>query len=36
MKKTFNPIKYPDFDWTRITEGYLEYIETWIKYDIIR
>jgi hypothetical protein len=33
MKKTFNPAKYPDFDWPRITEGYLDYIEKWIKYE---
>ncbi len=31
LKKTFNPRKYPDFDWPRITKGYLEYIEKWIK-----
>lgn len=34
MKKTFNPAKYPDFDWPRITDGYLEYIEKWIKDEI--
>ena len=34
MKKTFNPAKYPDFDWPRITEGYLDYIEEWIKDEI--
>jgi len=31
MKKTFNPAKYPDFDWPRITESYLEYVEKWIE-----
>ena len=31
MKKTFNPAKYPDFDWPRITEGYLKYVEKWIE-----
>ena len=30
LKKTFNPAKYPDFDWPRIKEGYLEYVEKWI------
>jgi uncharacterized protein len=34
MKKTFNPAKYPYFDWPRITEGYLDYIEKWIKDEI--
>jgi len=34
MKKTFNPAKYPDFDWPRITEGYLEYVEKWIENEI--
>ncbi len=34
LKKTFNPVKYPDFDWPRITEGYLEYVEKWIENEI--
>jgi uncharacterized protein len=33
LKKTFNPAKYPDFDWPRITDGYLDYIEKWIKVE---
>jgi hypothetical protein len=36
LKKTFNPVKYPDFDWPRITEGYLEYIEKWVGDEIIK
>jgi dienelactone hydrolase len=34
MKKTFNPAKYSDFDWPRITDGYLEYVEKWINDNI--
>ncbi len=34
MKKTFNPVKYPDFDWPRITEGYLEYVEKWVADEV--
>ncbi len=30
LKKTFNPVKYPDFDWPRVAPGYLDYVKTWI------
>jgi esterase/lipase len=31
MKKTFNPAKYPDFDWPRVADGYLEFVKEWIE-----
>jgi uncharacterized protein len=34
MKKTFNLVKYPDFDWPRTADGYLDYIEKWIKVEV--
>jgi len=34
MKKSFNPAKYPDFDWPRITDGYLKYLGNWIENEI--
>ena len=35
MKKTFNMAKYPDFDWPRIKEGYLDYVEKWITKEVL-
>jgi uncharacterized protein len=34
MKKAFNPIKYPDFDWPRETDGYLDFVREWIDKEI--
>jgi esterase/lipase len=31
MKKTFNPAKYPDFDWPRVADGYLDFVKGWIE-----
>ena len=34
LKKSFNPIKYPDFDWPRVTDGYLNFVEKWLAVKI--
>ena len=34
LKKSFNPIKYPDFDWPRVTDGYLNFVEKWLEVKI--
>ena len=31
MKKSFNPAKYPDFDWPRVADGYLESVKDWLE-----
>jgi uncharacterized protein len=31
LKKTFNPRKYPDFDWPRMKEGYMEFVKNWVE-----
>lgn len=36
IKKTFNPTKYPDFDWPRVKDGYLEFVENWVENEIIK
>ncbi|NCA85652.1 MAG: alpha/beta fold hydrolase [Clostridia bacterium] len=34
MKKTFNPAKYPDFDWPRVADGYLAAVREWIEENV--
>ncbi len=34
MKKTFNPAKYPDFDWPRVADGYLDFVKEWIEKEV--
>ncbi len=34
LKKSFDPTKDTEFDFPRITEGYTDYIEKWIKNEI--
>lgn len=34
LKKTFNPTIDTVFDWPRITEGYSDYVDKWIKNEI--
>lgn len=36
LKKTFNPQKYPDFDWPRRVEGCNAFIENWLKNTIAK
>ena len=31
MKKSFNPAKYPDFDWPRVADGYLAAVREWVE-----
>ncbi|MDD5361157.1 MAG: alpha/beta fold hydrolase [Ignavibacteria bacterium] len=35
LKKTFNPRKYPDYDWPRVKEGYLEFVKNWVERMIV-
>lgn len=34
LKKTFNPTKYPDFDWPRVIEGYTDFVGKWVENEI--
>ena len=31
LKKVFDPVKYPDFDWPRIIDGYKDFVNNWIE-----
>lgn len=34
LKKAFNPVKYPDFDWPRVIEGYTDFVGKWVENEI--
>ncbi len=34
MKKAFNPAKYPDMDWPRVTAGYLDFAKEWVDREV--
>jgi esterase/lipase len=36
MKKSFNPVKYPDFDWPRVIDGYLDFVGNWVEKKIVK
>jgi|WetSurMetagenome_2_1015567.scaffolds.fasta_scaffold91617_2 dienelactone hydrolase len=36
LKKTFNPRKYPDFDWPRVKDGYLEFVKNWVEKKVVK
>jgi hypothetical protein len=34
LKKSFNPTIDSEFDWPRLTEGYSEFVENWIRTEV--
>jgi len=36
MKKSFNPAIYPDFDWPRAVDGYLDFVGNWVEKKIMK
>jgi uncharacterized protein len=35
LRKAINPAKYPDFDWPRVADGYLEFVKSWLEREVL-